>query len=182
MAASVSAAATSATSAANSATAAATSQSSAATSASSALTSQTSAATSASSALTSQTSAATSATSAATSASSALTSQTSAATSATSSAVSAVLASEWATKTTGTVDGVEYSAKYYASIANPGGAVNAASYTSKGVVLVGTGVGAFTQLSAGSNNQYLVVDTSTATGLKYITLPDPISPLLLMGA
>jgi hypothetical protein len=43
-------------------------------------------------------------------------------------------------------------------------------------------VGTYTQLSAGTNNQYLVVDTSKATGLKYITLPDPISPLLLMGA
>jgi hypothetical protein len=26
------------------------------------------------------------------------------------------------------------------------------------------------------------VDSTTATGLKYLTLPDPISPLLLMGA
>jgi hypothetical protein len=26
------------------------------------------------------------------------------------------------------------------------------------------------------------VDTTTATGLGYLTLPDPISPLLLMGA
>jgi hypothetical protein len=93
-----------------------------------------------------------------------------------------VLASEWATKTSGTVDGSEYSAKYYAQIANPGGSVTQANFTAKGVTLVGTGVGTFTQLPAGTNNQYLVVDTSTATGLKYITLPDPISPLLLMGA
>jgi hypothetical protein len=92
------------------------------------------------------------------------------------------LASQWATKTTGTVDGVEYSAKYYASIANPSGAINAASFTAKGVVLVGTGSGTFSQLSAGTNGQYLVADSTAATGLKYITLPDPISPLLLMGA
>jgi len=95
----VAAAATSATSASNSATAAATSAASAATSATSAANSvatiasyATSAANSATAAATSATSAATSATSAATSASSALTSQTSAATSATSAAASATAA------------------------------------------------------------------------------------------
>jgi hypothetical protein len=207
MAASVSAAATSAASAATSATSAATSATSAQTSATNAAAYELSAnnwatlttgpvaggeysskyhaiaaATSAASALTSQTSAATSASSAATSASSAFTSQTSAATSATSAAASAVLASDWATKTTGTVDGIEYSAKYYAQIANPGGSLTAAAFTAKGVILVGTGTGTYTQLSAGTNGQYLIVDTTTATGLGYLTLPDPISPLLLMGA
>ena len=207
MLASVTAAATSAASAATSATSAATSATSAQTSATNAAAyelsannwaTQTSgpvaggeysskyhaiaASTSASSASTSASSALTSQSSAATSASSALTSQTSAATSATSAAASAVLASEWATKTTGTVDGTEYSAKYYAQQANPAGNINAATYTAKGVILVGTGSGTFTQLSAGTSGQYLVVDTTTATGLKYLTLPDPISPLLLMGA
>ena len=95
----VAAAATSATSAANSATAAATSASSAATSASSALTSANSASTSAASALTSANSAATSASTmgasvaaAATSAASAATSATAAATSASSAATSATAA------------------------------------------------------------------------------------------
>ena len=175
MAASVTSAGISASSAATSATSAATSATSAANSASIATSS---AATAISSAAIAVSSAATAISSAAT----AVTSAAQAATSATSSAGSATLASEWATKTTGTVDGVEYSAKYYAQIANPGGSITAANFTAKGVVLVGTGSGTFTQLAAGTNNQYLVVDTSTATGLKYITLPDPISPLLLMGA
>ena len=176
---SASSAASSASAAATSATSAATSASSAATSASSAATSATSAATSASSALTSQTaaatsasSAATSATSAATSASSALTSQTAAATSASSAATSATLAQDWAIKTTGTVDGSDYSAKYWAQQANPSGTLNASAYTAKGVVLVGTGTGTYTQLTIASTNGYVLsVDSSTTSGVKWETPP-----------
>jgi hypothetical protein len=191
---SASSALTSQTSAATSASSALTSQTSAATSASSALTSQSSAATSASSALTSQTSAATSASSAATSATSAANSATAAASSATtaaasvatistsaalaatsanSAAASVILASEWATKTTGTVDGVEYSAKYYAQQANPAGNISAGSFTAKGVTLVGTGSGTFTQLTPASTNGYILsVDSATSSGLAW-TLPNP---------
>jgi hypothetical protein len=92
MAASVTAAASSATQAATSATSAAASATAAATSASSASTSATAAATSAASASSSASSALTSANSASTSAASALTSQTAAATSATSANVSATAA------------------------------------------------------------------------------------------
>lgn len=107
-------AATSATSALASQTAAATSAASAATSASSAATSASTMAASVSAAATSATSAAASATAAATSASSALTSQTSAATSATSAAASATAA---ATSATSAANSATTAAASVASIA-----------------------------------------------------------------
>jgi len=186
-AASATAAATSATSAAASATAAAnsvatittsansaaTSATSAATSATSAATSATSSATSATASATSATASATSASAAATSATSAATSATSAATSATSAAASATSAQAWATKTDGTVDGSEYSAKYYAQQSNAANAVNKTDINAKGDLIVGSANDAYVILPVASTAGYVLsVDSATTSGLVW-SAPNP---------
>jgi len=186
-AASATAAATSATSAAASATAAAnsvatittsansaaTSATSAATSATSAATSATSSATSATASATSATASATSASAAATSATSAATSATSAATSATSAAASATSAQAWATKTDGTVDGSEYSAKYYAQQSNAANAVNKTDINAKGDLIVGSANDAYVILPVASTAGYILsVDSATTSGLAW-SAPNP---------
>lgn len=186
-AASATAAATSATSAAASATSAAnsvatiatyadnaaTSAASAATSATSSANSATASATSASASATSATASATSATASATSATASATSATAAATSASSAATSATLAQDWATKTTGTVDGSEYSAKYYAQQSNAANAVNKTDINAKGDLFVGTADNTYGMLTVSSTAGYiLTVDSSTSTGLKWAA-PNP---------
>ncbi len=172
---SATAAATSATSAAASATAAATSATSAAASestvaasASAAATSAASAATSASSALTSANSASTSAASAATSASTMAASVAAAATSAASAATSATAAATSASSAATSASSALTSANSAAVSAASAAAAVAASFDAKGDLLVGTGAGAFDQLTVAATNGYVLsVNSATATGLEW---------------
>ena len=184
-------ASTSATSAANSATSASNSATSAANSASASQASSTGSATSASAASNSATAAATSATAAAGSqaaasaseiaaagsassasgsASSASTSASNAASSATSASNSATLASEWASKTTGPVASGEYSAKYWAQIANTSNSISANTIDAKGDLIVGSADNTVVRVGVGSNGQVLMADSSTASGVKWDTV------------
>ena len=47
----------------------------------------------------------------------------------------------------------------------------ATAIDAKGDLIVGTGADTFSRLAVGTNNQYLVADSATATGLKWATLP-----------
>ena len=176
-AASATAAATSATSAAASATAAATSATSAAASATTAANSvatiagyASSAATSEANAAASATAAATSAASAAASTSAAAASATAAATSATSAANSATAAATSATSAATSATAAATSATSAAASAASAAAVLSAAYTAKGVILVGTGVGAYTAQTVGSNGQVLTANSAQADGVEWTTL------------
>ena len=179
---SASAAATSATSAATSATSAAASATAAATSATSAAASEataaasvatiagyaTTASNSASAAATSATSAATSATSASNSATASATSASAAATSATSAAASATAAATSATSAAASATAAATSATSAAASAAQAAAAVAASFDAKGDLLVGTGAGAFDQLTVAATAGYvLAVNSATATGLEW---------------
>jgi len=172
---SATAAATSATSAAASATAAATSATSAAASATTAANSvatiagyATSAANSATAAATSATSAAASATASANSATASASSATAAATSATSAASSASAAATSASSAATSATSAATSAASAATSAASAAAAVAASFDAKGDLLVGTGAGAFDQLTVAATNGYVLsVNSATATGLEW---------------
>jgi hypothetical protein len=174
---SATAAATSATSAAASATAAATSATSAAASATTAANSvatiagyATTASNSASAAATSAASAATSAASAAASTSAAAASATAAATSATSASNSATAAATSATSAATSATAAATSATSAAASAASAAGVLSAAYTAKGAILVGTGVGAYTVQTVGSNGQVLTANSAQADGVEWTTV------------
>ncbi len=125
------------------------------------LTGANSASTSAASALTSANSAATSASTMAASVAAAATSAASAATSATAAATSAASA---ATSASSALTSANSAATSAASAA----AAVAASFDAKGDLLVGTGAGAFDQLTVAATAGYvLAVNSATATGLEW---------------
>ena len=163
-------AAASATAAANSATASATSATASASSASAAATSATNAAGSASSAAASATAAANSASASATSATASANSASAAATSATAAANSASAAATSATNAAASAAAAATSAtNAAASAATAAGAVSAA-FTSKGGILVGTGVGSYVVQTVGSNGQVLTANSAQADGVEWTTV------------
>ena len=145
----------------------------------------------------------TSASSAATSATSASVSATAAASSATSAEASDVSAQNWATQLGTPVAGGEYSAKYNAqlaatsatsagtsatsaatsatsaaaSAATAAAAVSAA-FTSKGGILVGTGVGAYAVQAVGTNGQVLTANSAQADGVEWTTISGYSAPTI----
>jgi hypothetical protein len=176
---SATAAATSATSAAASATAAATSATSAAASATAAATSATSANASAITAAASvatisgfATTASNSASAAATSATSASASATAAATSASSASTSASAAATSASSASTSASSALTSANSAAVSAASAAAAVAASFDTKGDLLVGTGADAFSPLTVATTNGYvLAVNSATATGVEWQAAP-----------
>jgi hypothetical protein len=93
----------------------------------------------------------------------------SAATSATSAANSATLSQAWASQASGTVDGVNYSAKYYAGISNSANSLSKIDIDAKGDLLVGSANDAYTKLTVGANGTILYADSTTTSGLKWTT-------------
>lgn len=143
------------------------SASASASSASQSSTSASNSATSASQAAASQSAASASEIAAAASESAAAASESAAATSESNAATSEALAQDWAIKTDGTVDGTDFSAKYWAAIANVSNSVSADLVDFKGDLLAGIANNAVTRVPVGSDGMVLVADSSATTGVTW---------------
>jgi hypothetical protein len=80
---------------------------------------------------------------------------------------SADLAEAWAIKTDGTVDGSDFSAKYWAAVANTSNSVSADLVDFKGDLIVGVANNAVTRVPVGSNGMVLVADSSKSAGVAW---------------
>ena len=97
-------------------------------------------------------------------------SKTNALASETNAASSALLAEQWASKTDGPVIGgaaTDYSAKYWAQVANPANGITQTIFDAKGDLLVAAGDDMPARLGVGTNGQALVADSTEPTGVKW---------------
>ena len=156
--------------AAASAAASATSASQSSTSASNSATSASASAASQAAAAASEIASASSASASAASAATAESAETAALGHATDASDSADLAQDWAIKTSGPVSGGEYSAKYWAGVANTSNSISSNIVDAKGDLIAGSADNAVVRVSVGSNDQVLMADSSTASGIKWGTV------------
>ena len=156
--------------AAQSAANSAASETAAGTSAGQASTSAGEAATSASQAAASQSAASASEIAAAASESAAAASESAAAASESNAAASEALAQDWAIKTDGPVDNGEFSAKYWAGVANTSNSVSANTVDAKGDLIAGAADNTVVRVPVGTDDQVLMADSTTGSGLKWGTV------------
>lgn len=153
-----------------SAAASATSASQSSTSASNSATSASASAASQAAAAASEIASASSASSSAASAVTAESAKTAALGHATDASDSADLAQDWAIKTDGPVAGGEFSAKYWAGVANTSNSVSANTVDAKGDLIAGAADNTVVRVPVGTDDQVLMADSTTGSGLKWGTV------------